>query len=397
MSTGSLRIKLVHEKAQLPKRGSAQAAGYDLMSVEEIEIGPNEQALVSTGISIELPQATPPDAYYARIAPRSGLSVNHRINTGAGVIDADYRGVLRVVLINNSSKVFKINVGDKIAQLIIEKIILPPVLQVDSLSETDRGTSGFGSTGVSSPAIPKTSGDFSKVTKGLADLFSTTQIDVSHDLLHMYKVYGHAKKAVDVETPPLSPENKEAVELAALLHEADDRKFFSDNNEYANARKILISAGYDSGMIELVISMISLVSCAKNRNSSVDQKWMLIPRWADRLEAVGYIGLYRTYKYTTHTGRPLFVDDTPRCKTEDELWKVATPERFAAYQGNSRSMIDHFYDKLLHINSNDIPNSYLKGIMDNRRKIMVDFVLKFGNTGTLNETELENCASKDDD
>lgn len=91
--------------------------------------------------------------YYGRIAPRSGLAVKHHIDVGAGVIDADYRGNVGVVLFNHSDADFKVTAGDRVAQLILEKIITPAVVEVDdldALGSTARGAGGYGSTGVAS-------------------------------------------------------------------------------------------------------------------------------------------------------------------------------------------------------------------------------------------------------
>ena len=139
MST--LNVKRIHENAQLPKKGSLLAAGYDLTSVENRTIESFALACISTGLKVEIPLE-----HYGRVAPRSGLAVKYLIDVAAGVIDPDYRGELKVVLINLSKVPFNVKVGDKIAQLIIEKISNPIVIEVDDLSSTDRGVNGFGST-----------------------------------------------------------------------------------------------------------------------------------------------------------------------------------------------------------------------------------------------------------
>lgn len=84
---------------------------------------------------------------YGRVAPRSGLAVKHFLDVGAGVIDCDYRGAVGVVMFNFSDKDFQVTQGDRIAQLIIEKIAMLDVIQVEDLDDTDRGAGGFGSTG----------------------------------------------------------------------------------------------------------------------------------------------------------------------------------------------------------------------------------------------------------
>ncbi|KAD5507839.1 hypothetical protein E3N88_15542 [Mikania micrantha] len=127
------KVKKLSEKAVLPSRGSAI----------ETKVPARGKALVPTDLSIAVPEGT-----YARIAPRSGLAWKHSIDVGAGVIDADYRGPVGVILFNHSDVDFEVKAGDRIAQLIIEKIITPEVVEVDDLDSTVRGAGGFGSTGV---------------------------------------------------------------------------------------------------------------------------------------------------------------------------------------------------------------------------------------------------------
>ncbi|KAI5962823.1 DUT1 [Candida theae] len=143
-STESLKVYLRSENGKLPTKGSALAAGYDLYSSEDATIPAHGQGLVSTDISIIVPVGT-----YGRVAPRSGLAVKHGISTGAGVIDADYRGEVKVVLFNHAGKDFDIKKGDRIAQLVLERIVNADIEQIDleKLEKTERGEGGFGSTG----------------------------------------------------------------------------------------------------------------------------------------------------------------------------------------------------------------------------------------------------------
>ena len=139
-----MEVKLLNEVAKLPRRASAGAAGYDLTSTESVTIYPGMRGLVSTGVSVKLPLGV-----YGRIAPRSGLAVKNGIQVGAGVIDADYRGEIKVLLFNHSGEEpFEVAPGDRIAQLICERCELPEVIQVDELDETERGDGKFGSTGL---------------------------------------------------------------------------------------------------------------------------------------------------------------------------------------------------------------------------------------------------------
>lgn len=143
--TQDLLVHKLHDAARAPTRGSARAAGYDLYCDTDFEIAPGHRHLVSTGIAIEIPG----DGAYGRIAPRSGLAVKYGIQVGAGVVDADYRGEVKVLLFNHGSDTFLAKAGDRIAQLVIERCKMPAVTVVTAraLSATDRGASGFGSTG----------------------------------------------------------------------------------------------------------------------------------------------------------------------------------------------------------------------------------------------------------
>ena len=140
----ALPVQLLSKTARLPKKGSDHSAGYDLYSSEKIVIPAKNKALVSLGISMAIPLGC-----YGRIAPRSGLAVRNFIDVGAGVVDSDYRGEVKVLLFNFGTEDFTVNEGDRIAQLIIEKIALTSIMQVDTLDQTQRGHGGFGSTGVS--------------------------------------------------------------------------------------------------------------------------------------------------------------------------------------------------------------------------------------------------------
>ncbi|KAG0738595.1 hypothetical protein G6F23_009570 [Rhizopus arrhizus] len=137
-----LLIKRLSEHAKLPTRGSAHAAGYDIYCAHDIIIPAKGKAIVATDISLAIPIG-----HYGRVAPRSGLASKHHLDTGAGVIDADYRGPLGVLMFNFSEQDYEVKRGDRVAQLILEKISTPEVVEVDSLEESVRGVGGFGSTG----------------------------------------------------------------------------------------------------------------------------------------------------------------------------------------------------------------------------------------------------------
>jgi dUTP pyrophosphatase len=137
-----LRFKQLETNATLPTRGSAQAAGLDLYSIEDVVIEPKQRALVRTGLAVAIPEG-----YYGRVAPRSGLAVKNGLDVLAGVIDSDYRGEIRCALYNTGDQPIDLPAQSKICQLIIEQIITPTAVWADEMSETDRGDGGFGSTG----------------------------------------------------------------------------------------------------------------------------------------------------------------------------------------------------------------------------------------------------------
>jgi dUTP pyrophosphatase len=137
-----MEVKRLCSHAILPRRATAGSAGFDLFSSDSATLNPGDLVCVSTGIAIKVPPGT-----YGRIAPRSGITVKHNIHVGAGVIDADYTGEIKVVLCNNGKNSVTFNAFERIAQLIIEKIEVPEILEVLELGETGRGSGGFGSTG----------------------------------------------------------------------------------------------------------------------------------------------------------------------------------------------------------------------------------------------------------
>ncbi|KAG6530907.1 deoxyuridine 5'-triphosphate nucleotidohydrolase-like [Zingiber officinale] len=138
-----LRVKKLSDKAVLPSRASPLSAGYDLSSAAAMVVPARGKALIPTHLSIAIPADT-----YARIAPRSGLTWKNSIDVGAGVIDADYRGPIGVILFNHSDLDFEVKAGDRIAQMILERIVTPDVIEVVDLDATARGEGGFGSTGI---------------------------------------------------------------------------------------------------------------------------------------------------------------------------------------------------------------------------------------------------------
>lgn len=140
----SLLVTRLSPTAQLPVRSTSGAAGYDLFSTDNYVILPGRRVVVSTGLSIQVPDGT-----YGRIAPRSGLAVKHGLDVLAGVIDPDYIGEVKVVVHNTDIQTpFVVRPGYRIAQLILENFTIADVTEVDMLDDTERGEGGFGSTGI---------------------------------------------------------------------------------------------------------------------------------------------------------------------------------------------------------------------------------------------------------
>ena len=142
-----MKIKIVNNsKHPLPNYATALAAGMDLRANlnESIELFPLERSLIPTGVFIQLPEG-----YEAQIRPRSGLAVKHGVSivNAPGTIDADYRGEIKVVLVNLSNEIFTVNDGERICQMVISKHERIEWNEVEMLDETERGEGGFGHTG----------------------------------------------------------------------------------------------------------------------------------------------------------------------------------------------------------------------------------------------------------
>ena len=120
--TGELQVKLLQGNAVLLARGSVGVVGYDLCAASNYVISSRGKGTVEIGLAVSLPPGT-----YARIAPRSGLAIRNFIDVGVGVVDSDYQGEIKVVLFNHSAEDFAIQAGDRIAQLILERIKTPQI------------------------------------------------------------------------------------------------------------------------------------------------------------------------------------------------------------------------------------------------------------------------------
>lgn len=138
-----IRVKKLHPDAKVPAFAHPGDAGMDLFSVEDMTIAPGARASVPTGIAIELPEG-----YVSLVWDKSGPSHKFGVKTLGGVLDSGYRGEYLIGLINLGREPFEIKRGQKIAQLLIQRVEHPEIEETDELSDTSRGAGGFGSTGV---------------------------------------------------------------------------------------------------------------------------------------------------------------------------------------------------------------------------------------------------------
>jgi dUTP pyrophosphatase len=141
----SLRVRRLDERALLPTRAYDGDAGLDLYALEDAVLGPGERASVATGIAVEIP-----DGQAGLVLPRSGLGARHGIAlvNAPGLIDAGYRGEIRVLLLNTDrDHAFTVSPGDRIAQLVLVRVEAPEIVEVDTLAASERGGGGFGSSG----------------------------------------------------------------------------------------------------------------------------------------------------------------------------------------------------------------------------------------------------------
>ena len=132
------RVKRINPAARIPAKGSQGAAGHDLYAPEAKNVPARGQAIIGTGIAIGLPLGT-----YGRITPRSGLAAKHALTINAGVINADYTGEIKIILVDLSNQDYEVQKGDRIAQLIVERIMDEEMVVVKELDTTERGTKRF--------------------------------------------------------------------------------------------------------------------------------------------------------------------------------------------------------------------------------------------------------------
>jgi len=218
----------------------------------------------------------------------------------------------------------------------------------------------------------------------LSKIFDDNNVCISHGIDHAKIVMINAHNALEslaLRTLYMQ-ETANNICMAAFLHDADDRKFFPNNKNYENARKVL--SNRNPRDVSVIIDMIDAVSASSNKDSHMldVHECYYYPRYADRLESIGYKGVERCFKYTQTTKTKLYVKGvTQLCFTKDEIMNIMG-NRYELYTGHSESMIDHYYDKLLHICELPewIHNEFLINEFKKRKEAMFDFIIYFSNT-----------------
>lgn len=196
-------------------------------------------------------------------------------------------------------------------------------------------------------------------------------IPSDHGYTHALFVMTNAVKAFGYMKVPISFDDATCILLACLLHDVDDRKNVRPNSPpYSNMRVILGQLNVDDKMITRIIVMISLVSASSNGNNECPPQyplWYMIPRDCDRLEAVGMVGIRRSYEFSYRNDIPLIVPGTPLCTDYTELKKIISERPFDKYvkgeSGKCLSVIDQYWDRLVHLECIRSGNEYLTRVM----------------------------------
>lgn len=227
---------------------------------------------------------------------------------------------------------------------------------------------------------------FENIYNLLNDRFDKYNFDPGHKLGHALVVASHAYSAL-IDFPYLTKEQKDAILLACVLHDANDHKFIKDKADILDIEELLKDHA-NHYTITLTIVMIDNISCSKNGDSHLSPTWLAIPRYADRLEAMGKIGLKRAISFASHEGRPFIDISTERAYSEEDLNLIATKKRYKEYIRGERvstTTMDHLYDKVLHLT---IPtwlgSPTLESIAYERQLWLRKYIINYFNASSLN-------------
>ena len=231
----------------------------------------------------------------------------------------------------------------------------------------------------------------SLLKESIKDFISDKNICPSHGMVHYLAVQKLCAAALESD-PVLPARFAHLICCAALLHDLDDKKIFPDSSDYQNLR--LMMQSYSAEDVDLVVEMVSYVSSSTNGDTiparAKSYPWLLWPRYADRLEAVGLVGIARAYQFALTKKGKFYTVDTARALTETDLWdRVATTDRYKAYDGRSLSMIDHYYDKLLRLGMFETQNEFFEKVRLDRLGPMVQVAMQWGLTGTVDTDAMD--------
>jgi uncharacterized protein len=224
--------------------------------------------------------------------------------------------------------------------------------------------------------------------RDLKILFAGKNIPENHGINHARRVLKHVRWAImndrNKHSSKMDSDQEIAVQLAAILHHADDHKYFPESNNYKNARTIIWNVRCRD-LEELVIQMIKYTSISFYDNSIPEDigesSWLLYPRWADRLDAIGYPGVIRVWEYSEKNGWPLYSANTQKGLTNDEILQIAADQKSIdpiSPDNKSGSMIDYYYDKLLHIKIVCPDNEYLTSEALSRMNPLIEVCRDYG-------------------
>lgn len=227
---------------------------------------------------------------------------------------------------------------------------------------------------------------FEEAKEYIANVCHQHRVDDTHGLYHAVNVMQHIRNAIEADqTYHIDSQAQQELLMTGLLHDLDDHKYFPVHS--CNAKTFLESR-LPGENVNRILTWISYVSTTKNGNSippeATKNPWVLWPRYCDRIEAVGKTGIDRVIEYNKRLGIGTYSTTTPKPKTYDEVISYATPERFNRYlqtNGASDSVIDHIYDKLLHICDVETYSPYINQRLVAGKQLLVDICLDYGCRG----------------
>lgn len=235
-------------------------------------------------------------------------------------------------------------------------------------------------------------------------LIKSYKVDSRYDINRAVRVWRHVNRSLSDTPNILQDADYLSAQLAALLYAADSRKFCNTTNNQ-NARRIItqtldrhiadVNLPFKEYVMDTTMECIDLVSCRENLNSipPCGNLWKLLPRYANRLESMGNIGIFRAYYHARCSNDPIYVSTTPVFITQEDIIKNATVGRFLNYSSGKKSdsMIDHFFDKLLHLSkfTENCPNEYMIKHALIRHQNMIDFLVEFSrNNRSIDEATI---------